>query len=129
MGMTQGNFVEAALGATETTETLIGTINVPAAGISRIVGVYGDVSGVTTTAEQIIGSYRLGFQTLAGTFKFPASSFQAPAGTLTSPGFQYEQKIIPVNIPIPANETISCYATLNAVATGACRAMVGMIFE
>jgi hypothetical protein len=127
--MTQGDFVELALAATETTETLIGTVNVPSAGVNRIVGIYGLLEGVTTTGEQIVGTYRLAFKTVAGSFKFPASSFQAPAGTLASPGFQYEPKIIPVNIPVPPLETISCYANTFVAATGACRAMVGFIFE
>lgn len=129
MAYTQGDFVELALGATETTETLIGSITIPTAGVSRIVGIYGVIEGITTTAEQLVGYIRITFKSLSGTFKFPASSFQAPAGTLTSPGFQYETKIIPVNIPVNPNESISCYAATFVAATGACRAMIGFIFE
>ncbi len=126
---TQGDFVELALGATETTETDLGAVTVPSAGVSRIVGIYGIIEGITTTAEQLVGYFRLSFKTVAGSFKFPASSFQAAAGTLASPGFLYEPKIIPVNIPVPANETIRAYAATFVAATGACRAMVGFIFE
>lgn len=129
MALTQGDFVESALGATETTETDLGSVTVPSAGVSRIVGIYGIVEGVTTTAEQLVAYFRLSFKTVAGTFKFPANSFQAPAGTLASPGFQFEPKIIPVNIPVPANETIRAYMATFVAATGACRGMVGFIFE
>lgn len=129
MAYTQGDFVELALGATETTETLIGTITIPTVGVSRIVGLYCALEGITTTAEQIVGYCHITFKALSGSFRFPASSFQAPAGTLTSPGFQYEMKIIPVNIPVNPNESISCYAATFVAATGACRAMIGFIFE
>jgi len=129
MALTQGDFVELALGSTETTETTIGTVTVPSAGVSRIVGVYGILQEITTTAEQGVGYFRLAFKTVAGTFKFPCSTFHAPAGTLASPGFQYEPKIIPVNIPVPANETITCYMAAFVAATGACRGMIGFIFE
>ncbi len=129
MQITQSNFVELALGATETTETTLGTITVPSAGVQRIVGVYGVLEEITTTAEQGVGYFRLGFSTVAGSFKFPCSTFHAPAGTLASPGFQYEPKIIPVNIPVPANETITCYMATFVAATGASRGMVGVIFE
>ncbi len=126
---TQGDFVELALGATETTETKLGTITMPSGGHKRIVGIYGIIEGVTTTAEQLVGYFRLGIGTLSGRFKFPAQSFQAPAGTLASPGFEFSPKIIPVNIVVPANETIEAYAATFVAATGACRAMVGIIWE
>lgn len=129
LGVTQGDFVELALGATETTETDLGDIAVPSAGVSRIVGVYGCLEEITTTAEQGVGYFRLAFKTISGSFRFPASAFHAPAGTLASPGWMYEPKIIPVNIPVPPNETISCYMASFVAATGACRGMVGVIFE
>jgi len=127
--ITQGDFVEAALGATETTETSLGTITVPTAGVSRIVGIYGILQEISTTAEQGVGYFRLQFGVIAGKFKFPCASYHGPAGTLASPGWTYEPKIIPVNIPVPPNETITCYMATFVVATGACRGMVGLIFE
>ena len=129
VNLTQADYVELALGATETTETNLGNITVPSAGVRRIVGVYGVLQEITTTAEQGVGYFRLAFKTVAGVFKFPATTFHAPAGTLASPGWTYEPKIIPVNIEVPANETITCYMATFVAATGACRGMVGVIFE
>lgn len=126
---TQGDFVESALGSTETTETNMGTITVPPTGVSRIVGIYGILEEITTTAEQGVGYVRLAFKTVAGSFKFPCSTYHAPAGTLASPGFRYEPKIIGVNIPVPPNEQITPYMAAFVAATGACRGMVGLIFE
>jgi len=129
LGLTQADYVELALGATETTETNLGTITIPSAGVRAIVGVYGILQEISTTAEQGVGYFRLAFKTVAGTFKFPCSTFQAPAGTLASPGFMYEPKIIPVNIPVPSNETITAYMATFVAATGACRGMVGVLME
>jgi len=126
---TQGDFVELALGATETTETQIGTITVPSAGVHRIVGIYGIIQALTTTAEQSIGYLRLAFKTVPGTFKFPCMTAQGPAGTLASPGWMNGYNIIPVNIGVNPNETITCFAATFVAATGACRAMIGLIFE
>ena len=126
---TQGDFVEGALGATETTETTIGTITMPTAGVKKIVGIYGIAEVVSTTAEIIQGYFRLSFKTIPGVFKFPTTSFQAPAGTLASPLTVGTPQIIPVDIPIPPNETVSCIMALNAVSTGAARGMVGVIME
>lgn len=126
---TQGDFVELALGATETTETSIGTINVPATGVSRVVGVYGIIHGVQTTAEENTGYFRLSFGTVPGVFKFPAQVLHAGAGTLAGGGYVMDPKIIPCNIPVPAKDTITAYAATFVAATGAERAMVGVIFE
>lgn len=127
--VTEGDFVELALGATETTETKLGTITMPSGTPRRIKGIYGVLQEITTTAEQGVGYFRLAFRTVAGSFKFPASTFHAPAGTLASPGFQYEPKIIPVEIEVPPNEAIDCYMATFVAATGACRGMVGVIWE
>lgn len=125
---TQGDFVELALGATETTETELGTLTMPPTA-RKIIGIYGTIEGISTTAEQLVGYFRLAFGNLSGRFKFPATSFQAPAGTLASPGFEYQPKIIPCDIDVVGNETIKCYAATFVAATGACRAMVGIIFQ
>jgi len=127
---TQGDIAEGALGSTETTETSLGSINVPSAGVSRIVGIYGIVTIQTATAaEGTAGQFRLAFKTVPGTYKFPAQIFQGPAGTLANSGPSQDPKIIPVDIPIPSNETITAYATLSLAQTGTCRAMVGVIYE
>lgn len=126
--LTQGNLVYLALNATETTETLLGTITVPTQNVRRIVGVYGLLmQPVQTSGETISGYFRLGFSTVAGTFKFPA---QAVGGMVTSANWNsVDPKIIPVDIPVPPNEVISCYMTANKALTGTGEGMVGVIFE
>lgn len=127
---TQGDFAENALGATETTETDLGDITIPSAGVSKIVGIYGIATIQTTTAaEGTAGYFRLSFKSVSGTFRFPAQIFQGAAGTLADIGPSQDPKIIPVDIPIPANETIACYLALNLAQTGTCRGMVGIIME
>lgn len=127
---TQGDYAEGALGATETTETSLGTITIPATGVTRIVGIYGIATIETSTAAQgAAGGFRLAFKTVSGTFKFPATIFQGPAGTLAGIGPDQKPSIIPVDIAVPANETVTVYLTLFLAQTGACRGMVGVIFE
>ena len=126
---TQADFVEGALNASETTEATLGTVVIPTAGIKKIVGVYGIAEVITTTAEIIQGYFRLAFKTIPGVFRFPTTSFSAPAGTLATPMVVGEIQIIQVDITIPPNETVTCTMALNAVATGAARGMVGFIFE
>lgn len=127
--LTQADQVELALGATETTETNLGTITIPSAGVRRIVGVYGIDHGVETTAEEASAYFRLAFKTVAGVFKFPAQVFNAGAGTLVGPASQHTPKIIPVDIPVPPNETITCYMAQYVASTGARRGTVGVIME
>lgn len=129
MGNTQADFVELALGTTETTETTLGTITIPSAGVKKIIGVYGIAEMVTTTAESVAGFFRLAFKTIPGVFRFPVTVFSAPAGTLTSPAVALSPNIIPVNIDVPANEAVTVTMALNIVSSGAARGMVGLIFE
>lgn len=129
MGVTQGDYVEAALGSTETNETSLGTITVPSAGVTKIVGIYGIDHGVQTTGEEDSAYFRLAFKTVAGSFKFPAQVVEAGAGTLAGGTAEFVPKIIPVNIPVPPNETITAYMAQFVAATGARRGMVGVIFE
>lgn len=126
---TQADQVELALGATETTETNLGTINIPSAGVRKIVGVYGIDHGVETTAEEASAYFRLAFKTVAGSYKFPAQVHNAGAGTLASPASELTPKIIPVDIPVPANETVTCYMAQYVASTGARRGTVGIIME
>lgn len=128
--VTQGDFVSKDLGATETTETSLGDITIPSAGVTRIIGVYANIAIETATAgEGTQGHFRLAFKTVSGTFKFPADIIFGPAGTLADSGHSYKPTIIPVDIPVPPNETISCYATLEVAQTGTCHALVGVIYE
>lgn len=127
--MTQAQFVELALGATETTETDLGDINVPAKGVTYIVGVYGICHGVQTTGEENSAYFRLEFSTVPGVYRFPAQVYEAGAGTLAGGNVSFEPKIIPVRIQVPPNETIACYMAQFVAATGARRGTVGVIME
>lgn len=127
---TQANRVYLATNATETTETLIGTITVPATGVSRIIGVYGKMMQPTATAgEMVSGHYRLSFSTVSGVFKFPATAVFGPAGTLAANAHVAQPQIIPVNIPVPPNEAIGCYMTADIALTGSGTAEIGVIME
>lgn len=128
--MTKGDFVENALGATETTETELGTITVPA-GVQRITGIYGDIIIETTTlAEGTVGYFRLDSEDLSlAPAKFPAAIQQGAAGTLVAIGPTQTPHIIPVNIPVSPTSRIKCYAALELAQTGTCRGRVGVIYE
>ena len=128
MGITQGDFIRTALGATETTETSLGAINIPAGGVTRVVGIYGTCSVETPTSGQGgSADFRLAFKTVPGSFKFPAAVAYGPL-TAASPamGLPY---IIPVNIPVPPLETVNCYMTQEIAQTGSCVGTVGLIME
>lgn len=126
---TQGDFVELALGATETTETELGTITIPSAGVRRIIGVWGVLNAVQTTGEYLSGYFRLAFGSVAGTFKFPTTNILAGAGTLAGGTAGTEVKIIPVNIEVPPKESVKCFMNTSVAQTGACKGAVGLIFE
>ena len=127
---TQGDIVYSALNATETTETLVGSITIPTTGVSRIVGIYGClIQPTATAAESVSGFFRLAFTTVSGKFKFPATPYGGPAGTLASNSASQPYQIIPVNIPVPPNETVSCYMAANKAMTGTGEGLVGLILE
>lgn len=124
---TQADQVYAALNATETSETLLGTINVPTSGVSKIVGVYGDLMQVlATSGETVSGYFRLSFGSVPGKFKFPARPL---AGAAAAGVIQQPVQIIPVNIPVQGNETIQCYMTANKAMTGTSEGTIGVLME
>lgn len=127
--VTQGDWIENALGATETDETNLGDITIPADKDRRIIGVWCIINGIQTTSEYISGVFRLAFGTVSGKFKFPAQTLASGAGTLAGGAVAFEPRIIPVNIPVPAKETITAYVETFQAQTGACRAAVGIIYE
>lgn len=127
--MLQSDLVMLALGATETTETNLGTINIPSAGVSKIVGVYGINFGVQTTGESAQGYFRLAFKTVAGTFKFPTQTAEDGAGTLAGGGYTVDPKIIPVDIPVPPNETVTVYAAQHIASTGTRNVLAGVLMQ
>lgn len=126
---TQGDQVYSALNATETSETKVGTITIPN-GVRRISGVYGLLMQPTATAaETVSGFFQLKFSTVAGKFKFPATSCHGPAGTLAANAHYGDAKIIPVDIPVQPNELADCYMTANKALTGTGEGMIGVIME
>lgn len=128
--MEQADLVELALGATETTETNLGTITIPSTGVRRIKALWGViVAQAATTAEGTAGYFRLAFRTVPGVFKFPAQILLGPAGTLASAASMITPRFIPVDIPVPANETVTVYVATFLAQTGTCRAAVGVIME
>jgi len=127
---TQCDYVEKALGSTETGETNLGNITIPATGVSRIIGVAGIITIETSTAgEGVAGYVKLVPKTKSGVYKFPAQIIQGPAGTIGDSGETFTPKFIPVDIDVPANETITCYAALFKAQTGSCRGAVFLLME
>jgi len=128
--MIQGDRVYSALNATETSETTVGTITIPTSGVKRIVGVYGILQQPTATAgETNSGMFRLAFTTVSGKFKYPCTASYGPAGTLAANVNSVDPKIIPVDIPVPPNETVTCYMTGDIALTGTCTGVVGVLME
>ena len=128
--MTQGFVKEGALGATETTETDLGDIEITAKDVRAIVAIAGQATIETTTAgEGTTGKFRITSTVTNGTFEFPVTIVQGAAGTLAGIGPAQAPQWIPVNIPIVAKDTIGCYMTLNKAQTGDCRGQVAIMTE
>jgi len=127
MGITQADMVYAALNATETTETSLGTIQVPPTGVSRIVGVYGALlQPLATSGETVTGFFRIASGVTSGKFKFPA---QGIAGAAAVGVIQEPLRIIPVNIPVVPNDILTIYMAANKAMTGTGEGVAGLIFE
>lgn len=128
--MLQSDRVYSALNATETTETKVGSITIPPVGVRRIVGISAQLMQPTATAgEQISGYVRLAFKTVSGLFKFSAQAIYGPAGTLAASQHGYVPAIIPVDIPVPANEVVDCYMAADVVLTGTGTGAVSLLME
>jgi len=127
---TKGDFVENALGATETTETEVGTITIPQ-GVSKIIALYGDITIQTTTAaEGAVGFIRLDSSDLSlAPAKFPARIVQGAAGTLAGIGPDSTPHLIPVDIPVTGSARVVCYAATELAQTGTCRGRIGFIMQ
>ncbi len=127
---TQCDRVYSALNAAETTETKVGTITIPAVGVKKIVAISAQLMQPTATAgEQVSGYVRLSFKTVSGSFKFPAQPVLGPAGTLADSGGTHPPAWIPVDIPVPANETVDCYIAADVALTGTGTGAVALIME
>jgi len=125
---TQADRVYAAINATETTEAKVGTITSPTAGVRHIVGVYAvGMQPTGTNGELVSGYVRLSFKTISGVFKFPMTAYagQGAVGIAAT----IEKKIIPVDIPFPANETCDIYMAWDVAGTGSGTGEAGLIME
>jgi hypothetical protein len=122
--------VYLALNATETTETKIGTITIPATGISKIIAIAAQIQQPTAAAGELVSGYvRLAFKTLAGTFKLAAQAVCGPAGTLAANATSLTPSFVPVDIKVPANETIDIYMAGDIALTGTCTGTCTLVME
>lgn len=127
---TGGDYVESDLGSTETTETSLGTITLPATA-KRIIGVWGVCQANSTTDEIAISYFRLASDDVPlEPAKFPGQMAWSNTGTVAGGGF-YDggPRIIPVDLPATASAKIRCYMTLSAALTDGAHGAVGVIFQ
>lgn len=121
---TQFGSKDAALGATETTETNLGTIKVPA-GASKITGICAAVVLQTgTAAEGTLGHARISYSG-AGDIK------GIPCAVVVSEelGGSYTPKFTPCTLRVTALIDVSCFMTLTLAQTGTCHGLVSLRFE
>jgi hypothetical protein len=124
--MIQADQVYLALNATETTETLIGTITVPT-NCSRISGAYGLLmQPLATSGESVSGFFRLAASSFSGKFKFPVTPI---AGAAAAGVIQQPPQIIPLDLPATPLDVVSCYMTANKVLTGTGEGVIGLFFQ
>ena len=121
---TQFGNISTALGATETTETDLGTITVPE-GARVITGICAQVVLQTGTAtEGCLGHARLSYSK-SGTIK------GIPTAIVVSEelGGSYTPQFTPVNLPVTPFAKISCFGTLTLDQTGTAHAVICLRFE
>lgn len=123
---TQFGRVGKALGATETTETSLGDIDVPV-DASRITGISAACALETGTAtEGPIGHARLDFAKAQQLEGIPIDI----TGIVDVVGSGYYQpEMIPVNIPVTPKAKIHCFMTLTKDQTGGCYGQICLRFE
>lgn len=122
---TQLKFISADLGATETTETDLGDIEVPI-GASRITGICACCALETgTSGDGCLGIAELkytGAPELAG-IPVNISNMEDITYGGATPRFQ------PVNIPVPPLRQIGCFMKLTIAQGGTCRGQIHLRFE
>ena len=128
--MTQADYVDNDLGATETTETDLGDIRISGKSSGRIVGVWGMVAKEEATLKEgTLAFFRLASKDVdIAPAKFPAV-VGGGGTTSTADSVQMVPHIIPVNIAARPNAVIECYMVLTIAQTATCRAAVGLIYE
>lgn len=128
--VTHGDFVDKDLGATETTETNIGTITMSAKA-RRIVGIWGVVVVQTNTAgEGTHGQFRMESPDIdLAPSKFPCDMIMGSAGTVAGGASHHMTRIIPVDIPVSGLSKIDFHVATDLAQTGTCHATCGVIYE
>lgn len=125
--VTQFAFKSTALGATETTETSLGNIQVPDRA-SVITGVCAIASiDELTLKEGTAGSARLNF-TGAGELSGIPVAVTGQGTTSTSFG-GFQPVFFPCSIPVTPLSNVACYMTLTKAQTGNCVGNIYLRFE
>ncbi len=122
--------VRAAI--TAAADTTIGTLTLPE-GASRITGLacIAVQDGVLTTAEELIGFFRLASDDIKlPPAQYPINAaFSAGLGALIMAAPMQPVNIIPVNIPVPGGARIDAFLDLNTAVTNAAEVELFVTFE
>jgi hypothetical protein len=113
-------------------DTAIGTITLSEKA-KRITGIMGVLinDGVLTTAEELIGFFRLAsddVNLVPAQYPFPMA-YSAGLGALIMGGGFIPSGFIPVDIPVPGGARINCFVDLNTAVTTAAEVQVYLAFE
>jgi len=123
---TQFAHIASALGATETTETDLGTIDVPF-GASVITGICASCAVETgTTAEGMLAWARMSFPGSGILDGIPVAL--SSMEDLGVPGAAVPE-FMPVNIPVQEKIPIKCFMTMTLAQTGTMHGKVALRFE
>lgn len=113
-------------------DTLVGTITISEKA-ERIVAICGMIAqnGVLTTAEELIGFFRLASDDI----KLPPANypfncaFSAGLGALINPGNASAPEWIPVIIPVVGGARIDCFVDLNTAVTAGAEVVIYIAYE
>jgi len=113
-------------------DTSVGTITLSEKA-KRITGICGVLlnDGVLTTAEELIGFFRLSsddIDLVPAQFPFPMA-FSAGLGGLINAGTYVPTGMIPVDIPVVGGARINCFVDLNTAITTAAEVQVFIAYE
>ena len=127
MGVRRGDFVSKAISSTS--ETDVGDITVPK-GVRKIVGIWTNFVMTPTASKSQFGTVRLTGDGLAEetkALKFPLNAAVAYASSLANDQTPTPTYIIPVDIPVTPNYTITPKVTMNDATSTT--VWVGLLFE
>ena len=131
--VTPFKFIERVRTAvTSAADTSIGTITL-SQNATRIVGICGILqqNGVLTTAEELIGFFRLGsddVKIVPAQFPFN-TAYGAGLGALIASAPVGPTNFIPVDIPVPDGARIDCFCDLNTAVTNGADVEIFIAYE